>query len=117
MGLAFLCSLILWAKCRLWQANSLLFRSSWCAAPALLLLERSCLGNLVPAQWLGDPLFVSVIHHVLPLPAADSKEARRACLDRYREKKRHRAAAGSKIRYEMRRVNAEQRPRFKVGIG
>ena len=50
-----------------------------------------------------------------PLPAADSKEARRACLDRYREKKRHRAAAGSKIRYEMRRVNAEQRPRFKVG--
>ena len=69
----------------------------------------------MPARRLWDALSVAVTHHVWPLPAADSKEARRACLDRYREKKRHRAAAGSKIRYEMRRVNAEQRPRFKVG--
>ena len=77
--------------------------------------DPCCSGQAQANLCQPGPLFVLVNHHVLPLPAADSKEARRACLDRYREKKRHRAAAGSKIRYEMRRVNAEQRPRFKVG--
>ena len=81
----------------------------------LRLPDPCCPGKPVQGCQLGHLVFVLSIHQVLPLPAADSKEARRACLDRYREKKRHRAAAGSKIRYEMRRVNAEQRPRFKVG--
>lgn len=39
--------------------------------------------------------------------------SRQARLDRYREKKRTRGFS-SKIRYEMRKINAERRPRVKV---
>jgi CCT motif len=45
----------------------------------------------------------------------DSKRGlRAACLERYREKKRNRGFM-KRVRYEMRKLNAERRPRIKVG--
>ena len=38
-----------------------------------------------------------------------------ASLERYREKKATRQCSGTKIRYQIRKTNADNRPRFKVG--
>lgn len=42
-----------------------------------------------------------------------AKSARAACLARHQEKKKQRKTG--KVRYEMRKINAEKRPRIKVG--
>ena len=39
-----------------------------------------------------------------------------ASLERYREKKATRQCGSSKIRYQIRKTNADNRPRFKVGV-
>ena len=39
-----------------------------------------------------------------------------ASLERYREKKATRQCGSSKIRYQIRKTNADNRPRFKVGL-
>jgi CCT motif len=46
------------------------------------------------------------------LPAECAKSARAACFVRYKEKKQNRKSG--KIRYEMRKLNAEKRPRIRV---
>ena len=46
--------------------------------------------------------------------SADAKTARAACALRCKQKKRNNGGQACKIRYEMRKINASQRPRFKV---
>ena len=59
----------------------------------------------------GAPMAVPRAHY--PPPAGDGSElTRRERLERYKEKRRTRHFT-KKIRYEVRKVNAEQRPRFK----
>eukprot|EP00884_Botryococcus_braunii_P022697 jgi/Botrbrau1/9110/Bobra.0305s0015.1 len=45
-------------------------------------------------------------------PRVSEQGLRAACLERYREKKRNRGSS-QRVRYEMRRLNAEKRPRIK----
>ena len=49
---------------------------------------------------------------VIGCPAECAKSARAACFVRYKEKKQNRKSG--KIRYEMRKLNAEKRPRIRV---
>lgn len=44
---------------------------------------------------------------------ADDPEARQQSLNRYRDKKARRFNNSTKVRYEMRKVNADKRPRIK----
>jgi hypothetical protein len=48
--------------------------------------------------------------------SADAKTARAACALRCKQKKRNNGGQACKIRYEMRKINAAQRPRFKVRL-
>ena len=45
----------------------------------------------------------------------DHEENRKARVNRYREKRRNRLFS-KKVRYEVRKLNAERRPRIKVSI-
>jgi len=48
---------------------------------------------------------------------ADAKTARAACALRCKQKKNNNGGQACKIRYEMRKINAAQRPRYKVSDG
>jgi len=48
---------------------------------------------------------------------ADAKTARAACALRCKQKKSNNGGQACKIRYEMRKINAAQRPRYKVSDG
>ena len=72
---------------------------------------RACAGLGLDSALLGRaPSAVPLWGFTLADMGSGSRQAR---LDRYREKKRTRGFS-SKIRYEMRKINAERRPRVKV---